>query len=269
MGRFVKSVLVLLSLIGVAAGLMSPAAQAKTKVSATVVAKASGTRIVVKFAGAKPKKAKLVSGKKRYKLTRIGKKWRTKKLSSKSVAALTGKKVKIKATIGNKTRTLKTRVVGGTTPPPTSPPAPAPQALFPAPGVDQIGNPAWEAIKGYFLDSTFTSCPSAWPNCFSEERYGHFANLTQVYCRLTSAPGADITNYPRPMEILGAEQKADGSWGVSYYYEYGGAHIVTWYVQTDGSVTGREWYRTDPRYDPPTYEYSGLVWIRGAKDCSY
>ncbi len=119
----------------------------------------------MKFTGAKPKKAKLVAGKKSYKLTRAGKKWRTKKLSPKIVTALTGKKVKIKAQ-DQGTR----RAPSG----PKSPVAPTPtnhaaaprrhlilarQTLFPAPGADRSGNAAWEAIKGYFLDSTFTELP--------------------------------------------------------------------------------------------------------------
>ncbi len=62
---------------------------------------------------------------------------------------------------------------------------------------------------------------------------------------------------------------AHGAYPYDFDYGDGQDRIYTWFVQPDGSVTGRYWYNADPNLSPPTEEISGLVWIRGAKDCSY
>lgn len=276
-GHWVRALFVALMAMGMTTGaLVSPADAAKYKATATI----KNTRVVVKFTGGQPTRASIKVVGKTYRLKKAKKVWRTKSLKAGKLAAMAGKKARIKARIKGKNRVIKATVKVAAPPsadeptaPPTAPPAapPAtPVGLFAAPGVDRIGNDAWEAIKGYFLDSTFTNCPGGWSTCGAEERYGHFANYTTVYCRL-SAIGGDITNYPKPMEIIGAEQKADGSWGVSYYFDYGdgGDRVYTWYVQPDGSASGRYWYNRNPNTDAPTEVMTGMVWLRGAKDCTY
>lgn len=269
-----KAILALAAgLVLVFSSLTSPASAAT---SASIIS--DGLRVDVTFTGKKPTKARMVVGGASYKLTRSGKTWRTKNLTAAQIAAITGQRAKLKITVGGKKRTVRATVSGGSTTPgaptppaPTTPTTPGPTPLFTAPGVDSTGNAAWDAIKGYFLNSTFTDCPAGWPNCAVEYRYGHFTNLSQAYCRLTNTSGADIINPPKPIYIAGAEQKADGSWAVSYQLDYGDGQPrwYTWYVAANGSASGRYWFNVDPNSSAPTEEISGLVWVRGARDCSY
>ncbi len=94
-----------------------------------------------------------------------------------------------------------------------------------------------------------------------------------MYCRLTSTPGADITNYPKPMYILGAEQKANGAWGVSYFFDYGDGQTPHLHLVRAARWIGdriRYWVQQRTRVSiPPPRRSTGLVWLRGAKDCSY
>ena len=245
-----------LGLVGAPAGAASLTAQP--------TAVTEGGRVVITIQGKKPMKATLIVGGTRYQLKRKGKVWRTKPLSAEALAGMSGAKAKVKVRVKGKNKTLKTSIQGTGTNPTT--PGGGTQPPFAAPGVDREGEQAWEAIKGYFLDSTFTNCPAGWPSCFSEERYGHFANFSQAYCRLTSAEGPDIINPPKAIYVSGAEQKADGSWGVSYDLDYGDnvPRQYLWRVAADGSVEGLYSYNGGPA-EPIT----GLVWMRGAKDCRY
>ena len=262
-----KVILIAIAAIMALAGLTGPATATRT---ASIIS--DGLRVDVTFTGKQPTKAKLVVGGSTYKLTRKGKTWRTKTLTAQRIAALVGKQAKVKIKVKGKRRTVGATITRpATTPiaPPVPPTTPAP--LFTAPGVDSTGNAAWEAIKGYFLDSTFTDCPAGWPNCAVEYRYGHFANYQQAYCRLTNTSGSDIINGRHPIYIAGAEQKADGSWAVSYQLDWGDGQPrwYSWYVAANGSVTGRYWFNADPNLSAPTEEITGLVWVRGARDCSY
>lgn len=259
--------------------LVSPA-NAATRASVSI----DGSRVVVTFTGKKPKKARMLVGGASYKLTRSGKAWRTKPMSSQQLAALAGQKAKLRITVGGKKRTVNATVPvtqdpgtpppGGGTPPPgggTPPPgggAPAP--LFTAPGVDSTGNPAWEAVKGYFYNSTLTDCPAGWPNCPVEERYGIFADNTQWYCRLTLNSQSDIRSVSTLVGLVGAEQKADGSWGVSYQVNsYDNLHQYTVRVAANGSAIVQWWGSGADFSGPPSEVKTGLQWMRGAKDCSY
>lgn len=195
--------------------------------------------------------------------------------------ALAGTKVSVRVTAaGSRRTTLGTKIAtaggGGTTPGGTTPggTTPGTPSLFGTPGTDSVGQPAYDAIKGFLADSTFTDCPARWPNCAVEQRYGHFANGNVFSCRLTSVgAGSDIINGASPItQILGAEQHADGSWAVSYARDsYGNTVYYTWHVSATGQVTGLYWGpgTTDPSTTAPTEQISGLVWVRGARDCSY
>lgn len=266
------------TLAGVAllmSSLVSPASAA-TRASVT----SDGTRVTVSFTGKKPTKVRMVVAGASYKLTRSGKAWRTKVLTSQQLAALSGQKAKFKITVGGKKRTVGGTVpqlqnTGGGTSQPGGENTPPPdggttQPLFPAPGVDSTGDPAWNAVKGFFLNSTWTDCPTGWPNCPVEQRYGVFENGTQWYCRLTNTSDADIRSVSTIIKPIGAEQKADGSWGVSYLVNsYENLHQYTVRVAANGSTIVQWWGSGADFGGPPTEVYSGLQWMRGAKDCSY
>lgn len=265
---------ILAGVIMLMSSLVSPA-NAATRASVSI----DGTRVVVTFTGKKPKKARMLVGGASYKLTRSGKAWRTKPMSPQQLAALGGQKAKLKITVGGKKRTVSatlpvTQDPGTGTPPPgggTPPPdGGTPPPLFTAPGVDSTGNPAWEAVRGYFANSTLTDCPAGWPNCSVEERYGIFENGTQWYCRLTPTSQSDIRSVSNIVNIIGAEQKADGSWGVSYQVNsYDNLHQYTVRVAANGSAIVQWWGSGADFSGPPSEVKTGLQWMRGAKDCSY
>lgn len=262
-----KLLVVLAAVVSVAGLLVSPAAAAGT--SASIIS--DGLRVDVTFTGKKPSKATLVVAGASYKLKRSGKVWRTKPLSAAQIAALSGQKARLKITVGGKKRTVRATVPATGTPPPTTPTTPGTTPLFTAPGVDSTGNAAWEAVKGYFANSTLTDCPAGWPNCPVEQRYGYFADGTTWYCRLTSTSGSDIRSQATITQIVGAEQKADGSWAVSYQdLAYGYNHFYTVRVSANGAGTVQYWASgVDPNTSAPSEVYTGLQWMRGAKDCSY
>lgn len=143
--------------------------------------------------------------------------------------------------------------------------------LFPPPNHASTGDEAYNIIVKYFADSRFTNCPAGWPNCQVEERYSHFANGKQAYCRLTSVSGADILAYGDIMKIIGADLFADGSWAVKYsLYSYETVVYYTWIVSANGNVNGYYWRPgLNPETDLPSQEITGLHWVRGALDCSY
>ena len=243
----------------------------------------------------KPKRVSLVARGRTYKLTRapgaraaavsLGT-WRSSPVSgaaATTLQALAGTKVSVQVTPANgRTAKLSVKIAkpGGTTTPIlpgddpiVTPVTPGNGPLFGTPGTDKVGQAAYDAIKGFLADSTFTDCPATWPNCAVEYRYGHFANGNVYYCRLTNTSGSDIINGASPItQILGAEQHADGSWAVSYARDsYGNTVYYTWRVSAAGDVTGLYWGpgTTDPSTAAPTEQISGLVWVRGARDCSY
>ncbi|MCU0312933.1 MAG: hypothetical protein MUC84_02580 [Solirubrobacteraceae bacterium] len=153
---------------------------------------------------------------------------------------------------------------------PTTPPA-ADGPPFSPPGRDLTGTEAANALLKFVANSSFTDCVPGWPNCAVEERYGHFADATMFYCRLTSTSGADIINQGRSFQIIGAEQKADGGWGVTLQVaSYDNQAVYyTWSVTTAGVATGLYW---GPGKDPRTDQGEGLgplQWVRGARNCSY
>lgn len=262
-----KLILVWVAAVLTLASLAGPAAAATT-----VSIISDGLRVDVTFTGKQPAKARLVVGGDSYKLKRSGTTWRTKELSAARVAALTGKRAKVKATIKGKRKTLKSTVAGpATTPtPPTTTPGSGPAPLFTAPGVDSTGTTAWEAVKGYFANSTLTDCPAGWPNCSVEQRYGIFADGTHWYCRLTPNSGSDIRSVGSIQQILGAEQKADGAWAVSFSLSsYGNTTVYTARVAADGSAAVQYWGPGVSTSGPPSDVTTGLIWMRGAKDCSY
>lgn len=259
MGATRRYLLTILAGLALTFGLVAPA-------QATVSAQVTNGQISVTISGKQPKKATLVLAGKSYKLKRAGKTWHTKTLPASVLGSAPGADVKVKYKIKGKARTQKTTIPAGND---GGNNGSAP--LFAAPGVDRIGLDAWNAISGYLLNSTFTDCVQGWPNCAVEYRYGHFPNYTMASCRLTSTSGSDIINGLKPFTVIGAEQKADGSWGVSYEEDYGDGQqrFYSWYVGTDGRVFGRYWFASNPNVDPPTEEITGLVWVRGARDCSY
>lgn len=264
--RLLVILTVLISMIGFH---VSPAT------AAAPVAASDGTRLVVTFTGKQPATASISVNGTRFRLKRAGKVWRTQRLGADILAAAAGKSARVKAKIGKRNRTYTTTVAGGgsTTPttPNTPPTTPSVPPLFTAPGVDSTGKPAWEAIKGYFANSTLTDCPAGWPNCAVEQRYGYFQDGTTWYCRLTSNSGSDIRSQATIQQIVGAEQKADGSWAVSYQdLGYGYTHYYTVRVSATGAGQVLYWATgVDPNSGPPSEVYNGLQWMRGAKDCSY
>src|SRR3954471_22449720 len=142
----------------VSLAMLAIAAPAQAAVSAQVAV--NGQRLVVTLKGVKAKAVTLVAGGKSYKLTKSGAKWRTKPITN--VAALAGTAVKIKVRPKKgATKTISATVPGsapapklpGTAPAPT-PAGPAP--LFPPPAAPTTGTAAFNEIKGYFADSSFT-----------------------------------------------------------------------------------------------------------------
>jgi hypothetical protein len=271
-------------------------AQAGISAKVSVATTADSARIVVVLRSSKavprrarPKAVSVVANGQKYRLSRarataaavrLGT-WRSKAFTgaaAETVKAIAGTAVKVKLRSRAGKRSLSTQVAGGAAPggdpqPPAgvAPPPPGPQPLFPPPAAPSTGNQAYEAIKGYFADSRFTDCPAMWPNCAVEQRYSHFPNGDQYYCRLTPTSGSDINSYGQILQISGAEQNADGSWGVEYYLSsYGNTTFYSWRVAADGTVTGQYWGPgQSPATGPANEQITGLLWVRGALDCSY
>ncbi len=133
---------------------------------------------------------------------------------------------------------------GPTTPPPGTPtPAPSPGApgapatTFPAPGREITGEEAVKSFGPYFFNSEFSDCAAGnWPACTVENRYDHGSDGTFVYRRCTPTSGADI-NYVNSYQVVGALQRADGSWVVEYTTA-GGDGFYHWEVAQSGIVQG-------------------------------
>ena len=160
------------------------------------------------------------------------------------------------------------------TPSPGTPTTPGPVdgAPFAPPGHDITGTEAANAILPFLANSSFTDCPAMFPACAVEERYGHFASGVMYYCRLTPTPGSDIINAGHAFQIIGADQKADGSWAVTLkVVSYGDAlTYYTWSVSTTGVAYGLYWGPgSNPTTDAPSQRIGPLQWVRGARDCSY
>ncbi len=161
---------------------------------------------------------------------------------------------------------------GAPTPGAPTTPGPVDGPPFAPPGQNLTGSPAANAILPFLANSTFTDCVTGWPACAVEERYGHFADATMFYCRLTSSSGSDIINQGRSFQIIGADQKADGSWAVSLQVaSYDNQAVYyTWTVGTTGVATGLYWGPgSSPQSDPPAQSIGPLQWVRGARNCSY
>lgn len=266
------------------------------------IATAQGaSRIVVTLSSAsriparrKPKAVRVIATGRTYKLTRrsasaavvsLGT-WRSAAYSGEAgtrVRALAGAKVKVRVLAPAGTSTLSATVAPAATGPtapaltPSQPVQPTPPSAtdgppFNPPGRDLSGNEAYERIKGYFANSRFTDCVAGWPNCAAyENRYSHFPDGTQYYCRLTPTSGSDIRSTGTIAQITGAEQKADGAWGVEYRLSsYDNVTFYSWSVGADGTTTGRYWGPgQDPTTGPPTEQITGMQWLRGALTCDY
>ncbi len=160
------------------------------------------------------------------------------------------------------------------TPTPGTPTTPGPVdgPPFSPPGHDITGTEAANAILPFLANSTFTDCPTGFPTCPYEERYGHFPDATMYYCRLTPTSGSDIINSAHAFQIIGADQKADGSWAVTLkVVSYGDAlTYYTWSVTAAGVATGLYWGPgLNPQTDAPSQQIGPLKWVRGARNCSY
>jgi hypothetical protein len=158
------------------------------------------------------------------------------------------------------------------TPGTPTPPAAADGPPFAPPGHDITGTEAANAILPFLAGSTFTDCPTGFPTCPYEERYGHFGDGSMYYCRLTPTSGSDIINAAHPYQIIGADQKADGSWAATLkIVSYGDAlTYYTWTVTSAGVATGLYWGPgASPQTDPATQQIGPLRWVRGARNCSY
>lgn len=179
-------------------------------------------------------------------------------------------RAKKKATAKPKTGTPTTP--GTPTPGTPTTPGPVDGPPFSPPGHDITGTEAANAILPFLANSTFTDCPTGFPTCPYEERYGHFANATMFYCRLTPTSGSDIINSAHAFQIIGADQKADGSWAatlkvVSYNDEL---TYYTWTVTAAGAASGLYWGPgANPQTDAPSQRIGPLQWVRGARNCSY
>ncbi|MBJ7472727.1 MAG: hypothetical protein JHD16_15585 [Solirubrobacteraceae bacterium] len=297
----------LVGLVSAVALALPAAASAKLAAAVTVEPSGSGSRLVVALssdaslpASKKPTKLAISAKGKSYKLTKAKGKapagtlgtWRSAVLKGKSqtaVQGLVGKKVSVKVTSKSGTTTVKA-VAGlpaptgggspgpGATPAPgaspTTPGAPAPTgptSLFGAPAAPLEGQAAANAVLPFLVDSRFTDCVAGWPNCFTAQHFGHFANGDMWYCRLTSAQGADIKSYSSNLTVTGANQAVDGSWAISYaVLSYGAVRNYRWDVTAQGVATGQYWNSESVAPgQQPNEIYTGYQWVRGARDCTF
>ncbi len=172
--------------------------------------------------------------------------------------------------------TSKSKIVAPTTPGANVPgtpttPGKADGPPFSPPGHDITGTEAASAILPFLANSTFTDCPAGFPSCAVEERYGHFADGTMYYCRLTPGHGSDIINAGHAFQIIGADQKADGSWAATLkVVSYDALTYYTWTVTAAGVATALYWGPgSSPQSDPASQQIGPLRWVRGARSCSY
>ncbi len=267
-----KIIIAFVSTSALVLGLVAGPAAADTDraLAAKASAVTAGSRVVVTISGPKPSKAALVVSGKRYPLKRKGPVWRTKSLSASVLNRFAGAKATVKVTVRGKKKTVKTTISGTTTTPPTGP-GTGTTPLFAAPGVDREGDPAYQAVKEYFLNSTLTDCPAGWGvGCSVEQRYGIFGDGTQWYCRLTPNSGSDIRSVGTITQILYTAQKADGAWRVDYAMNsYGDTVYYSVNVAANGSAAVLYWGPGVNPGGPASDQTSGLTWMRGAKDCSY
>ncbi len=271
----------------------APPAEAAISAQTSIVTSAGAARIVVALTSprrvatkARPRSLKLVAGKKTYRLTRSGAAvvslgtWRSRAFTGAAgaaVRALATKQVTLRLGTARGTKTLRSTVAApGTGTPGAGTPGtgtPGTGPLFPAPARDLTGNEAAQALVALLGNSTFTDCAAGWPNCAVEERYGHFADGTMYYCRLTNSSGSDIINQGHAFQIIGADFKTDGSWAVSLAIAaYAGqTTYYTWSVGATGVANGLYWGpgASPLNGDPATQAIGPLQWVRGARNCSY
>lgn len=287
--------------------LVAPAAaEAKLSANVTIETASGKTRIVAQLTSTKtlaarqrPKTVNAVAGGKTYKLTRSGTVTGTKLGTWRSAAqsgaaatrlqALAGKRVtlRIRLRSGRSASLTSTAAVGGGTAPrggatPGGGTAPGTGGggnapLFTPPGRQLGGNEAFEAIKGYFLNSRFTDCVPGWPSCAVEERYVHCTSGGWQYRRLTPSNQSDINSFGS-LQVRNAAQNADGSWQVAYVAQLGSGtsddsfSFYAWDVSTSGVATGRYWFpaSNSPANGvdrAPDQTIGPLTWARGAPDC--
>lgn len=138
-------------------------------------------------------------------------------------------------------------------------------SLFGHPGRELTGQPAWDYIKGYFLDSRFASDTGSYNHCAggqmgtiegttypawqgSFQRHGSAGNGTQTY-RAVIQDGHNPTVHK------------DGSWRISFGIDpFSSNEGYLWDVAADGTVMGT--------YSPPNtargVTLPPLKWQRGA-----
>lgn len=297
--------IVLAAALGAVAVLLVPAAaEAKISAAVTVETKAGKTRVVAKLTSTKalaprqrPKTVRAVAGGRTLKLTRTGAvsarklgTWRSAGATGAAATrlqALAGTRVTLRIRLRSGRSTSLTAKVPAAAPgggaPGTTAPGTAPGGgtgsapLFTAPGRALSGNEAFEAIKGYFLNSRFTDCVPGWPSCAVEERYVHCANGGWQYRRLTPSNGSDI-NSVGTLQVRNAAQNADGSWQIAYVSQLGSATsddsfgFYVWDVSTAGVATGRYWFPASNSpangvQRAPDQAIGPLTYAQGAPGC--
>lgn len=164
-----------------------------------------------------------------------------------------GKKVKVK-------RCRKVRKQNPA-PGPGAAPAPGQAPLFEPPGRRLEGNDALPFLQRYLANSTFTDCPTGWPNCAVEERYSHFGDGSFYYCRLTPTSGSDIRS-SQEYQVRNAVVEADGSW--TFNEDVSGGGFYEWRVATSGQVVGAYQFNGGAPEQLGPFEY-----VSGGRDCSY
>jgi hypothetical protein len=279
--------------------LIPAAAEAKLAAAVTVETKAGKTRIVAKLTSTKtlaarqrPKTVRAVAGGRTYKLTRsgtvTGKKlgtWRSAAVTGAAATrlqALAGKRITLRIRLRSGrsaalTATVPAAAPGGGTPGTTPGGGTGSTPLFTPPGRALSGNEAFEAIKGYFLNSRFTDCVAGWPSCAVEQRYVHCPNGGWQYRRLTPSSGSDI-NSVGSLQVRNAAQNADGSWQVAYVAQLGSGtsddsfSFYVWDVSAAGVVTGKYWVpaSNSPANGvdrTPDQTIGPLTYAQGAPDC--
>lgn len=283
--------------------ILPAAADAKLAAAVTVETQAGKTRIVAKLTSTKrlaarqrPKTVSAVAGGRTYKLTRSGKvtgkvlgTWRSAGVTGAAATrlqALAGKRVTLRIRLrSGRSTSLGAKVPAaapgggapGATTPGTSPGGGGSTPLFPPPGRALAGNEAFEAIKGYFLNSRFTDCVPGWPSCAVEQRYVHCPNGGWQYRRLTPSSGSDI-NSVGSLQVRNAAQNADGSWQIAYVAQLGSGtsddsfSFYVWDVSAAGVATGRYWFpaSNSPANGvdrAPDQAIGPLTYAQGAPDC--
>lgn len=136
--------------------------------------------------------------------------------------------------------------------------------LFDPPGQKLEGDATRPFLEKYLVNSTFTDCPAAFPNCSVEHRYSHYGSLF-YYCRLTMVSGADIINGGKAYEVKNAVVEADGSWTFNEFVENSsGTSFYEWHVAANGAVNGAYQFNGGE-----AEQLGGLTYVSGGRDCSY